>query len=83
MRKTFDSYFDEEADVPFSGCDRSGVGRSWQSGLLSKAVIDQYRDQHRAGRLDRSYELFAIMMFDLWLARYFGDRLDGVGQSGT
>lgn len=72
MRSTFDSYFDDGVEFPFEGFDPAGVGQSWKTGLLRKDVIDQYRAQHKSGAQDRSYELFGIMLFDIWLNRYFG-----------
>ena len=51
---------------------RGRAGASWEAGLLRRAVIDRYREEHRRGARDRSYELFGIMIFDLWYGRHFG-----------
>ena len=48
------------------------AGSTWRSGLLDKRVIDRYRWEHRRGIEDRSYELFAIMIYDHWYGRHFG-----------
>jgi asparagine synthase (glutamine-hydrolysing) len=69
--RDLDAYF----DAPSWLCDRfgKGIGETWRSGLLDRQVIDKLRADHRSGRADNSYELFAIIMFDHW----FGDYIAG------
>jgi asparagine synthase (glutamine-hydrolysing) len=60
MRTKFDRYFDEL--MP-----RDYVRRE---GIFDHGYIAQLRDEHRRGRRDNGYELFAILMFDAWYRRY-------------
>lgn len=60
MRDYLDSYFDQYMS-------RGEVERQ---DVLNWEHIQLLRRQHRAGRRDNSYELFSIMMFDVWYRRY-------------
>lgn len=59
MRDDLDRYFD--LNMP-----RQRVGRE---GLMNWECIQRLRAEHRSGRRDNSYELFAILMFDAWYRR--------------
>jgi asparagine synthase (glutamine-hydrolysing) len=60
MRDHLDRYFD--LNMPRQRVEREGLMR-WES-------IQRLRAEHRSGRRDNSYELFAILMFDAWYRRY-------------
>jgi asparagine synthase (glutamine-hydrolysing) len=60
MRTKFDRYFDEL--LP-----RDYVGRE---GIFNYEYIALLRDEHRRGRRDNAYELFAILIFDTWYRKY-------------
>jgi len=72
MRDTFDAYFEASRQAVHPLKDRLGedIGATWWEGLLDWAFIQQLRDQHRRGKRDNSYELFAIIMFDVWWRKY-------------
>lgn len=63
-----DAYF----DAPPALRDRFGphLGESWRSGVLSFDLIQRLRQEHRRGRADHAYELFAIATFDRWWGTY-------------
>ena len=60
MRDSLDGYFDRQMS-------RSVVEKE---GILSWEYIQLLRHQHRTGKRDNSYQLFAIMMFDVWYGKY-------------
>jgi asparagine synthase (glutamine-hydrolysing) len=60
MRDQFDGYFEQEMT-------RESVQRS---GLFNWEYIDTLRRQHRTGKKDNSYPLFALIMFDAWQKKY-------------
>lgn len=60
MKSSLDSYFDRF----MSPADVAGQGFfDWEE-------IQRLRAEHRRGRRDNSYELFSILMFDVWYRRY-------------
>ena len=65
MRDHLDSYFDQYM--------------SWveveRQGILNWEYIQLLRQQHRAGKQDNSYELFSIIMFDVWYRKYILRRI--------
>lgn len=66
MRTKLDRFFDEL--LP-----RDYVRRE---GIFDYDYIQQLREEHRRGRRDNAYELFAILIFDAWYRKYLlGDRL--------
>lgn len=68
----FDKYF-EASCVPIHRLkDQLGedIGASWREGILDWNFIQQLREQHRRGKRDNSYELFAVIMFDVWWRKY-------------
>jgi len=66
--RVFDSYFDRSPRFrDWLGAD---VGATWQEGTLDWAFIQDLRGQHRRGTRDNSYELFSIIMFDVWWRKY-------------
>jgi len=60
MRTKLDRYFDEL--LP-----REYVRRE---GIFDYDYIQQLREEHRRGRRDNAYELFAILIFDTWYRKY-------------
>jgi asparagine synthase (glutamine-hydrolysing) len=61
MRSRLDRYFDEHMS-------RAAVARQ---GVLNWDYLQLLRQQHRSGKRDNSYELFAILTFDAWYSKYF------------
>src|SRR5579875_1397546 len=41
-----------------------------RQGIFDWDYLESLRGQHRAGRCDYSYELYGVIMFDLWYRRY-------------
>ena len=60
MRTKLDHYFDER--LP-----RDYVVRE---GIFNYGYITHLREEHRRGRRDNAYELFAILIFDTWYRKY-------------
>jgi asparagine synthase (glutamine-hydrolysing) len=60
MRTKLDRYFDEL--LP-----RDYVRRE---GIFDHDYISHMREEHRRGRRDNGYELFAILIFDAWYRKY-------------
>lgn len=68
----FEDYFQEPGrgigeSKPQFGDD---VGSSWREGILDFDFIRTLRAEHRLGKSDRSHELFACIMFDVWWRKY-------------
>jgi asparagine synthase (glutamine-hydrolysing) len=72
MLDVFDGYFEEDgrARDRLQSLGGSDLGASWKEGILDWQVIQQLREQHKRGRRDNSYELFAIILFDVWWRKY-------------
>jgi len=68
----FDEYFEASQRPVHSLKDRMGedIGATWKGGLLDWSFIQQMREQHRQGKRDNSYELFAVILFDVWWRKY-------------
>ncbi len=60
MRTKLDRYFDEL--LPREYVHREGI--------FNHEYITHLRDEHRRGRRDNGYELFAILIFDAWYRKY-------------
>jgi asparagine synthase (glutamine-hydrolysing) len=60
MRTRLDRYFDEL--LPRDYVEREGI--------FNYDYITLLREEHRRGRRDNAYELFAILMFDAWYRKY-------------
>ena len=60
MRTKLDRYFDEL--LPREYVHREGI--------FNHEYITHLRDEHRRGRRDNGYELFAILIFDTWYRKY-------------
>src|SRR5262245_2048745 len=60
MRTKLDRYFDEL--LPREYVEREGI--------FNYESITQLREEHRQGRRDNAYELFAILIFDTWYRKY-------------
>ncbi len=60
MRTKLDRYFD----------DMMPADRVRREGIFDPEAIAQLRQEHRQGRRDNAYELFAILIFDTWYRRY-------------
>jgi asparagine synthase (glutamine-hydrolysing) len=67
----FDEYFQEDRSsgrsVSKFGED---AGSSWREGILDLDFIRKLRAEHRQGKSDRSHELFACIIFDVWWRKY-------------
>ena len=71
MRTKLDRYFDER--LP-----REYVRRE---GIFDHDYLTHLRDEHRRGRRDNAYELFAVLIFDTWYRKYITETLPMVHQS--
>jgi asparagine synthase (glutamine-hydrolysing) len=60
MRTKLDRYFDEL--MPRDYVQREGI--------FNHDFIRRLREEHRQGRRDNAYELFAILIFDAWYRKY-------------
>ena len=60
MRDHFDTYFEREMSREKVQAD----------GLFNWNYIQSLRQQHRNGKRDNSYPLFALIMFDAWYRKY-------------
>jgi asparagine synthase (glutamine-hydrolysing) len=60
MRDRLDRYFDAHL----------GRARVQQQGIFNWDYLRALRSQHQAGERDNSYELFSILMFDVWYRKY-------------
>ncbi|MDX2039794.1 MAG: asparagine synthase (glutamine-hydrolyzing) [Acidobacteriota bacterium] len=60
MRTKLDRFFDEL--LPREYVQREGI--------FDYNYIQQLREEHRRGRRDNAYELFAILIFDTWYRKY-------------
>ena len=70
--RSFDGYF-EASQLPGHALSEllgPDTGITWREGILDWGFIQALREQHRRGRRDNSYELFAVIMFDVWWRRY-------------
>ena len=70
--RSLDGYFEASQTSRHPLSERLGpdVGAAWREGILDWSFIQTLRDQHRRGRRDNSYELFSIIMFDVWWRKY-------------
>jgi len=68
----FDEYFEASQRPVHPLKDRLGedIGATWKQGLLDWSFIQQLREQHRRGKRDNSYALFAVILFDVWWRKY-------------
>ncbi len=60
MRTKLDRYFEDS--MPRSYVEREGI--------FNHDYIAYLREEHRRGRRDNAYELFAILIFDAWYRKY-------------
>jgi asparagine synthase (glutamine-hydrolysing) len=65
----FDNYFDE-GSTQRNGRFGEDSGAAWREGVLDLSFIKRMRAEHREGNADRSHELFACMIFDVWWRKY-------------
>jgi len=84
MLNEFDGYFEEGARAgrskAFFGED---TGTTWREGILNAAFVQELREQHKRGLRDNSYELFAILIFDVWWRKYIKRSLPLVHNSAV
>ncbi|MCB9799906.1 MAG: asparagine synthase (glutamine-hydrolyzing) [Candidatus Omnitrophica bacterium] len=66
MTNCLDQYFDMNDSTNMNGTP----GETWKKNILNVEFIKTLRNQHKRGYRDNSYELFAIMMFDVWWRKY-------------
>ena len=72
-----DEYFQASLDRahPLKRQLGEDVGLAWSEGILDFDFIQQLRNEHRDGRSDRSHELFACIVFDVWWRKYIRQTL--------
>ena len=68
----FEDYFQENGKSTGRSKPQFGedAGASWREGILDLNFIRQLQAEHRQGKSDRSHELFACIMFDVWWRKY-------------
>ena len=68
----FDSYFEASRSSrhPLRRQMGEDIGISWREGILDWNFIERLRQQHRLGQRDNSYELFSLIVFDVWWRKY-------------
>jgi asparagine synthase (glutamine-hydrolysing) len=68
----FDDYFraSSEPSHPLKEKFGEDIGAAWREGILDLDFIRRLRAEHNQGRHDRSHELFACMIFDVWWRKY-------------
>lgn len=71
MLNAFDAYFEPPARPgPAQELFGDDAGATWREGILNPTFVQELRGQHKRGLRDNSYELFAILMFDVWWRKY-------------
>jgi asparagine synthase (glutamine-hydrolysing) len=70
--RLFDDYFEAGGRASRTLREKLGedAGAAWREGVLDFDFIQQLRAEHRRGTSDRSHELFACMIFDVWWRKY-------------
>jgi asparagine synthase (glutamine-hydrolysing) len=70
--RLFDDYFEANGRTSRTLQKELGddIGAAWRDGILDFNFIQQLRAEHRQGKSDRSHELFACMIFDVWWRKY-------------
>jgi asparagine synthase (glutamine-hydrolysing) len=79
MRGALDDYFEASQmdDHPLKDALGEDIGRTWRcERLLDWSYIQLLRHKHRDGKADYSYELFSILVFDLWWRKYVSRSLE-------
>jgi hypothetical protein len=68
----FDDYFQGNGKSTGRSTAQLGedAGSSSREGILDFSFIRQLQAEHRQGKGDRSHELFACIMFDVWWRKY-------------
>jgi asparagine synthase (glutamine-hydrolysing) len=68
----FDNYFQEPGRAIGKSKPQFGddSGSSWREGILDFDFIRKLQAEHRQGKGDRSHELFACIVFDVWWRKY-------------
>jgi len=64
----FDEYFQGAGRTKSKFGD--DAGSSWREGILDFDFIQKLQTEHRQGKSDRSHELFACIIFDVWWRKY-------------
>lgn len=73
IRDELDEYFSasEQSNHPLMDVLGEDIGATWKNdAILNWNYIDQMRREHRDGRKDLSYELFSVIVFDVWWRKY-------------
>jgi asparagine synthase (glutamine-hydrolysing) len=73
VRNTLDGYFEasHQERHPLKETLGESIGTTWmEERVLDWSFIQRLRDQHLRGKADYSYELFSILMFDLWWRKH-------------
>jgi hypothetical protein len=68
MRGKLDRLFEER--LPRSYVEREGI--------FNYDYLLELRNEHRLGRRDNAYELFAVLMFDTWYRKYITGTLSRI-----
>jgi asparagine synthase (glutamine-hydrolysing) len=68
----FEDYFEGTSGRAGRTAPKFGedAGASWREGILDFDFIRLLREEHRRGKSDRSHELFACIVFDVWWRKY-------------
>ncbi len=69
INRFFDDYC-EAANTRRGSPFGEDAGAAWREGVLDLSFIQRMRAEHRQGKADRSHELFACMIFDVWWRKY-------------
>src|ERR1700722_1973361 len=72
FERLLDPYFDaaDRSSRPLEKRFGEDVGASLLDGILDFSFIQRLLSQHRQGKRDRSHELFACIIFDVWWRKY-------------
>ncbi|HUK91196.1 MAG TPA: asparagine synthase-related protein, partial [Blastocatellia bacterium] len=66
----------QQKDHPLRAQLGDEIGVTWRQGVIKWDFVQHLWNEFRQGRRDNSYELFALIAFDVWWRKYVssGDR---------
>ena len=70
MRNEFQFYFGGKQQLRREDTRDINPGLTWKNGIINQSEVEKFNQQHLSGQCDRSYELFAVMVFDIWYQKY-------------